>query len=93
MSRQNRVISNELRHAAKTGFVRTATQSLASIIPTGAIAIGVTSDFWVGAGLGAAGAVATAVLAGTASALSIVSRGLPEAYVDAAGPGTHLRED
>lgn len=66
--------------AAKRGFVRTATQSLASVIPITAIAIPTTGDALVGVGLGVAGAVVTALLAGAASALSIISNGIPEDY-------------
>lgn len=66
--------------AAKRGFVRTATQSLASVIPITAIAIPTTGDALLGIGLGVAGAVTTALLAGAASALSIISNGIPEDY-------------
>ena len=79
-----RVIPAATRHAAKVGFVRTAAQSLSSVIPTTGIAISLTSDFLVGAGLGAAGAVATAALAGGAAYLSIIAKGVPGAYGAAA---------
>ncbi|MDR6868436.1 hypothetical protein J2Y69_003052 [Microbacterium resistens] len=70
--------------AAKRGFLRTAANALASAIPIGAIAIGTTGDFWIGVGLGAAGAIASSILAGTASALSILSKGIPSDYSDVA---------
>ena len=76
----NTVIPANTKLAAKRGFVRTATQSLASVIPITAIAIPTTGDALLGVGLGVAGAVASAVLAGTASALSIISKGIPEDY-------------
>ena len=76
----NTVIPANTKLAAKRGFVRTATQSLASVIPITAIAIPTTGDALIGVGLGVAGAVASAVLAGTASALSIISKGIPEDY-------------
>lgn len=76
----NTVIPANTKLAAKRGFVRTATQSLASVIPITAIAIPTTGDALVGIGLGVAGAVVTALLAGAASALSIVSKGIPEDY-------------
>lgn len=44
------------------------------------IAIGLTQDFWLGTALGVAGAVVTAILAGSASALTIISKGVPEDY-------------
>ena len=68
--------------AAKRGFIRTATQSLASVIPITAIAIPTTGDAALGIGLGVAGAIVTALLAGSASALSIVSKGIPDDYAD-----------
>ena len=76
----NTVIPANTKLAAKRGFVRTATQSLASVIPITAIAIPTTGDALLGVGLGVAGAVASAILAGAASALSIISKGIPEDY-------------
>ena len=87
-----KVIPANTRLAAKRGFIRTATQSLASVIPTTAIAIPTTGDVLLGVGLGVAGAVVTAVLAGTASALSIISKGVPEDY-QAAEPSPNEGED
>lgn len=77
------IIPAGVKLAAKRGFVRTATQSLASVIPITAIAIPTTGDALLGVALGAGGAIITAVLAGAASALSIVSKGIPEEYVNA----------
>lgn len=74
------VVPASVRLAAKRGFVRTATQSLSAAIPTTAIAITLTADWALSIGLGALSAVGTAVLAGTASYLSIVSKGIPEDY-------------
>lgn len=76
------IIPAATKLAAKRGFIRTATQSLASVIPIAAITIPTTGDALLGVGLAAAGAVATAVLAGAASALSIVSNGIPKDYAD-----------
>lgn len=87
----NTVIPANTKLAAKRGFVRTATQSLASVIPITAIAIPTTGDALVGVGLGVAGAVVTALLAGAASALSIISKGIPEDY-QAAPDGSHEGE-
>ncbi len=69
--------------AAKRGFIRTAAQSLASVIPTSAITITLTSDWLLGIGLGAAGAIATAILSGAASAAAILSKGIPDEYTNA----------
>lgn len=87
----NTVIPANTKLAAKRGFVRTATQSLASAIPITAIAIPTTGDALVGVGLGVAGALVTAALAGAASALMIVSKGVPEDY-QAAPEGANAGE-
>ena len=80
------VVPASVKLAARRGFIRTAAQSLASVIPTGAIAISTTGQWWTGVALGIAGGIVTAVAAGAASFLSIISRGVPDAYV-AAGIG------
>lgn len=74
------LIPADAKKAAARGFIRTGCQSLAAAIPTGAIAITLTGDWLAGVGLGALGAIATAVLAGTASALTMLARGIPEDY-------------
>lgn len=74
------LIPADTKLAAKRGFIRTAAQSLASVIPTSAITITLTGDWLAGAGLGVASAIVTALLAGTASALSITAKGIPEDY-------------
>lgn len=66
--------------AAKRGFIRTAAQSLASVIPTTGVVVALTGDFLLAAGLGATSAVVTAGLAGAASYFSILSKGIPEDY-------------
>jgi hypothetical protein len=85
------IIPSAVKLAAKRGFIRTATQSLASVIPIAAIAIPTTGDALLGVGLAAGGAVVTAVLAGAASALSIISNGIPVDYVNA-GVDQQFRE-
>ncbi|ACZ29555.1 hypothetical protein Xcel_0516 [Xylanimonas cellulosilytica DSM 15894] len=74
------VIPADITAAAQRGFIRTACQSLSSAIPTAAVAVSLSGDWALGVGLGVASAVVTAVLAGAASALSIVAKGIPEAY-------------
>lgn len=76
------IVPAAVKLAAKRGFIRTATQSLSSVIPITAIAIPTTGDALLGLGLGVGGAIVTALLAGTASALSIVSNGIPKDYSD-----------
>lgn len=76
------IVPAAVKLAAKRGFIRTATQSLSSVIPIAAIAIPTTGDAILGAGLAVGGALVTALLAGTASALSIVSNGIPKDYED-----------
>ena len=75
-----RLVPADVRLAAKRGFVRTAAQALSSVIPLGAIAIPTTGDALLGGGLAIGGAVVSAALAGIASALSIISKGIPEEY-------------
>ena len=76
----DKLIPVDARRAAARGFIRTAAQSLSAIIPTSAIVLGLTGEWWQAAALGAGGAVATAVLAGLASYLSILSAGIPGDY-------------
>lgn len=74
------IIPADVKLAATRGFIRTAAQSLSAAIPTSAIAVTLSGDWLLGVGLGVGGAVVTAALAGTASALAIVSKGVPEDY-------------
>jgi hypothetical protein len=76
------LVPHNVRTAAKRGFIRTATQSLASIIPTAAVTIGITGDWLLATGLSIASAVVTSALAGVASYLSILSKGIPEDYTN-----------
>lgn len=77
------LIPTNVQIAAKRGFIRTATQSLASVIPTTAVAITLSSDWLLGVGLGTGSALIAAGLAGAASYLSITSSGIPEDYTNA----------
>lgn len=74
------IIPADVNLAARRGFIRTATQSLASLIPLTAITVPLTSSALVGVGLAVVGAVVTAGAAGLASYLSIISKGIPEDY-------------
>lgn len=78
-----KLVPEATKTAAKRGFIRTAAQSLSSVIPTTGVVIGLTGDWLLAAGLGAASAVVSAVFAGAASYFSIISKGIPEEYVDA----------
>lgn len=80
----NTVIPAGVKLAAKRAFIRTFTQSLATAIPIAAVTIPTTGDALLGIGLAAGSAVAGALLAGTASALSIISNGVPADYIPAA---------
>ena len=77
------LIPADTARAAKRGFIRTACQSLASAIPTSAVAVTLSGDWVLGVGLGVASALVTAVLAGAASALTITAQGIPEDYQEA----------
>lgn len=67
--------------AAKRGFLRTASQSLATalVVPTG-ITFALTSDFWVSMGVGVAGMALSAIVNGAQSFFSIISKGIPDEY-------------
>lgn len=82
----NELVPATVRFAAKRGFIRTAAQSLASVIPTTGVVVALTGDWLVAAGLGTASAVVTAGLAGAASYFSILSQGIPDAYQVAPSP-------
>ncbi|MCK8477242.1 hypothetical protein [Microbacterium aurugineum] len=88
----NTVIPASTKLAAKRGFIRTAAQSLSALIPTTVISVVLTADWLLSIGLGAAGAVVTSVLAGTASYLSILSNGIPEDY-EAAAINQHFAKE
>lgn len=87
----DRLIPVDATVAAKRAFVRTAAQSLASVIPTAAVVVGITGDWWLSAMLGAASAVVTALLAGSAAYLSILSKGIPEDYAPRISDGEPRR--
>lgn len=76
----NKLIPADAQLAAKRGFIRTGAQSLSTAIPTSAITITLTGDWLLGAGLGVANAIVTAILAGAGSYFSILSKGIPADY-------------
>lgn len=80
------VVPEHTRLAARRGFVRTAAQSLSSAIPTTGIVVAITGDWLLGVGLGVASALVTAGMAGAASYLDIVSKGVPDDYANAVEP-------
>ena len=74
--------------AAKRGFLRTTAQAYAASIPTGGVAVGtlvalIQDPDPVVIIATAAAAIFSPLLAGAASALSILSRGIPQDYADA----------
>ena len=83
------IIPESLKLAAKRGFVRTTAQAYAATLTTG-----ISASVVLGVVAGTVELAPTVVtlsiallsplLAGAASYLSIVSRGIPEEYVDAA---------
>lgn len=77
----NKIIPADTSLAAKRGFVRTSTQSLATTIPTFAItgaALSSADPVTVAWSVGAA--VLSSVGAGLVSWLSITSSGIPDDY-------------
>ena len=79
------IIPPDVHLAAKRGFVRTAAQSLAASIPTGGVAVGTVlgvmqnPDPWV-IGATAIAALVSPLLAGLASYVDIIGKGIPTAY-------------
>ncbi len=75
--------------AAKRGFIRTTAQAYATSFSVG-ISAGVIITFiqegadWVALGITAGVTVVSPLLAGLASFLSILAKGVPEDYTDAA---------
>lgn len=80
----NELIPSATRFAAKRGFIRTSTQSLATgfAVP-GALTLAFTGDALLALGIGAAGLAFNAVVNGLQSYFSILSQGIPEDYVSA----------
>ena len=87
----DKLIPLDAQRAAARAGLRTFAQSLAAAIPTGAIVLALTGDWWLTAGLGALGAVVTALLAGLASYLSILANGIPGDYEPQITGGTPRR--
>lgn len=85
------LIPADAQRAAARAGIRTAAQSLASALPAGGVVLALTGDWWAAALLGAGSAVVTAILAGGAAYLSILSRGIPEDYAPAVDGGTPRR--
>ena len=83
----DRLIPLDATRAAARAGIRTACQSLAAAIPTTGVVVALTGDWWTAALLGAGSAVVTALLAGGAAYLSILSRGIPEDYAPAVDGG------
>lgn len=75
------LVPQETKTAAARGFIRTASQSLATGFATvGGITFAFTQDFAVAFGMGVAGMAVTAILNGAQSYFSILSKGIPEDY-------------
>ena len=91
MATNNRLIPVDAQRAASRAGVRTFAQSLAAAIPTTGVVVALTGDWWTAALLGAGSAVATALLAGGAAYLSILSRGIPEDYAPVVDGGAPRR--
>lgn len=85
----DRVIPPAVTLAAKRGFIRTTAQAYAATIPTGGISAAAVltliqnPDPWAIAATAAA-ALITPPLAGLASFLSIIGKGVPADYLEGA---------
>lgn len=75
------LIPADTRVAAKRGFIRTATQSLATslVLPAGTV-FAFTQDALLSAAIGAGTMIVGAVINGLQSYFSILSSGIPEDY-------------
>lgn len=75
------LIPANTKAAAARGFIRTASQSLATgfIIPAG-VAFGFTQEFGTAVLLGVGSAIVSAGFNGVQSYFSILSKGIPEDY-------------
>ena len=75
------LIPADTRVAAKRGFIRTATQSLATslVLPAGAT-FAFTQDALLAAAVGVGGMLVGAVINGLQSYFSIISNGIPDDY-------------
>lgn len=75
------LIPNDAHRAAVRGFIRTASQSLAtSFGGFGGLTYVFTQDALLSAAVGVGGAVLSAVVNGAQSYFSILSKGIPEDY-------------
>ena len=84
----DRLVPRSADLAARRGFIRTASQSLAMgfVIPAG-VTFAYTQDFLSTVLVGLGGLVAIALANGAQSYFSILSNGIPEDYAPAQIPG------
>lgn len=77
----NKLIPADAHKAAKRGFIRTASQSLATgfVIPAG-VTFAFTGDYWLALALGVGGAIVNAGFNGAQSYFDLLSKGIPEDY-------------
>ena len=76
-----KLIPADTKLAAKRGFIRTASQSLATslVLPAG-VTFAFTQDALIAAAVGVGGMIIGAVINGAQSYFSILSAGIPEDY-------------
>ncbi len=78
---EGKLVPANTQLAAKRGFIRTASQSLAtSLVIPGGITLALTQDFALAVLLGAGSMVASAIINGLQSYFSILGQGIPEDY-------------
>ena len=83
----DKLIPADAHLAAKRGFIRTTTQALAATIPTMGIGGAALSGAdWRVIAWAVAAAVLSSLLAGAASYLSLLSKGIPEDYAPQVPP-------
>lgn len=76
-----KIIPDAVKLAAKRGFVRTASQSLATslVLPAG-VTFAFTQDALLSAAVGVGGMAVGAVVNGLQSYFSIIGKGVPDEY-------------
>jgi len=87
----DQLVPPAVKVAAKRGFIRTASQSIATAL-AGGVTVAIVTDAvgkaqagdWVTLAVAAGVAVVTPIINGAQSYFSIIAKGLPEEYIPAA---------
>lgn len=84
---KEKLIPDNARLAAKRGFIRTASQSLAgSFLALGGTTLTLTRDVFLALGIALIGAIFTALIAGCSAYFDLLYKGIPEEYASTIDP-------